>query len=88
MEEGVRSSQKTAFETQNPTQRWDTSQIENEEEESWQECDQIAGQREEEQHLEDLIERRRMEGSSLKLDVMQKFLELVVNKRKGERHER
>ena len=36
---------------------------------------------EEEQHLDDLIERRRMEGSSLKLDVMQKFPELVVNKR-------
>ena len=31
--------------------------------------------------LDDLIERRRMEGSSLKLDVMQKVPELVVNER-------
>ena len=30
----------------------------------WQEDDQVAGQWEEEQHLDDLIERRRMEGSS------------------------
>ena len=68
-----------SFERQNLIQRWDSSQIENEEEgeESWQEGDQM----EEEQHLDDLIERRRMEGSSLKLDVMQKFPELVVNKR-------
>ena len=31
--------------------------------------------------MDDLIERRRMEGSSLKLDVMQKVPGLVVNKR-------
>ena len=31
--------------------------------------------------MDDLIERRRMDGSSLKLDVMQKVPELVVNKR-------
>ena len=31
--------------------------------------------------MDDLIERRRMEGSSLKSDVMQKVPELVVNKR-------
>ena len=31
--------------------------------------------------MDDLIERRRIEGSSLKLDVMQKVPELVVNKR-------
>ena len=41
----------------------------------------MAGQWEEEQHLDDLIERRRMERSSLKLDVVQKVPELVVNKR-------
>ena len=34
-----------------------------------------------EQHLEDSVERRRMEGSSLKLDVIQKVLGLVVNER-------
>ena len=47
----------------------------------WQEGDQMTGQWEEEQHLDDLIERRRMEGSSLKLDVMPQVPELVVNKR-------
>ena len=44
IEEGIRSSQRMAFERQNPTQRWDRSQIENEEEESSQEGDQMAGQ--------------------------------------------
>ena len=59
--------------------RWDCSQIENEEaEESWQEGDQIAEQWEEEQQLEGIVERRRIEGSSLKMDAMQKVLELVV----------
>ena len=67
-------------EGQKPKQRWDCSQMENEEVlESWQEGDQMAEQREEEQHLEDLVERRRMEGSSLKLDVIQK----VCHKVKG-----
>ena len=42
-----------------------------EEEESWREGDQIV-LREEEQQLEEILERRRMEGSSLKLEVMQK----------------
>ena len=47
---------------------WDCSQIENEEEEeSWQEGDQMAEQWEEEQHLEEVVERRRMEGSPLKI---------------------
>ena len=41
----------------------------------------MAGQWEEEQHFDDLIERRRMEGSFLKLDVMQKVPELVASKR-------
>ena len=59
--------------------RWDCSQIENEEEENWQEGDQMAEQWEEEQQLEGIVERRRMEGSSLKLEVMQKVLELVVH---------
>ena len=43
---------------------WDCSQIENEEEESWQESDQMAEQWEEEQHLDDIAESIRMEGSS------------------------
>ena len=47
----------------------------------------MAGHWEEEQHLYDLIERTRMKGSSLKLDVIQKVLERVVNERmsQGER---
>ena len=66
-------SERKRTEGQNPIQRWDCSQLENEEEkESWQEGDQMAEQWAEEQHLEDIVERRRMEGSSLKLDVIQK----------------
>ena len=73
IEEGIRSSQRMALKGQNTIQRWDSSQIENEEEEEgWQEGDQMAEQWEEEQHLDDIVERRRMDGISLKLDVMQK----------------
>ena len=53
-------------------QRWNCSQIEKEEEESWQEGGQMAGQREEEQHLEELVEIGRLDGSFLKLEVMRK----------------
>ena len=63
-------SAKKRTEGQNSIQRWDCSQIENEEgEESWQEGDQMAEQWEEEQQMEEIVERRRMEGSSLKLDL-------------------
>ena len=78
----------------NPMQSWDCSQIENEEEEeSWQERDQKAEQWKEEQHLEDIVERRRREGSSLKLGAMQEARELVVHGRmaqgkKGEKPKR
>ena len=71
IEEGIRSSQRMAFEGPNAIQRWDSSQIENQEERR-QEGDQVAEQWEEEQQPEDIIERRRMEGSSFKLDVIQK----------------
>ena len=58
----------------------DWPQIENEEEEeSWREGDQMAAQWNEEHILEDILERGRMEGSSLKLEVMQKVPELVVH---------
>ena len=61
---------------------WGCSQFENEdEEESWQEGDQMAAQREEEQELEEIMERRRMEGSSLQLNVMQQVSELMANER-------
>ena len=64
-------------------QNWDCSQTDNEEEEeSWQEGDHMAEQWEEEQQKKD--------RSSLKLDAMQKVLELVVNERmsQGKRGER
>ena len=51
---------------------WDCSQIENEEEEeSWREKDPMAAQWEEEQKLDVILERRRMEGSSVQLEVTQ-----------------
>ena len=76
IEEGIRSSQRMALKGQNPC----CSQIENEEEEGGG-GDQMAEQLEEEQHLEDIFVRRRMEGSSLKLDVIQKVPELMVHER-------
>ena len=58
------------------------SQIENEEEEeSWREGDQMAAEWDEEEKLEDILERRRMEGSSLQSDVMRKVPEQVVHER-------
>ena len=93
IEEVIRNSQRMVWEGQNPqTKMGLLADTENEkEEESWHEGDQMAGQWEEEQHLENIVERKRMEGSSLKLDVMQKVPDLVVSKRMsqgGERHER
>ena len=41
----------------------------------------MAQQWEEEQHMEDIVEGRRMEGSSFKLGAVQKVPELVVNER-------
>ena len=41
----------------------------------------MAEQWEEEQRLEEIVERRRSEGSSLKLEVMHKVPELVVHER-------
>ena len=59
---------------------WCCSEIENEEEEeSWREGGQIAAQWEEEQKLEEIVERRRIEGSSLKLEVMQNVLEPMLH---------
>ena len=81
IEEVVRSSQMMALEA-NPIQRLVCSQTANEEEEEgWQEGDQMAEQWEEEQHLEETVERRRIEGSSLKLDATQKVPKLLVIER-------
>ena len=63
-------------------QSWDCSQIENEEEEeSWQERDQMAALWDEERKLEEILEQRRMEGSSLRLEAMRNVLEIVVHER-------
>ena len=49
---------------QSVTRSWDCSQIENEEEDiSWREGDQMAAQWDEEQTLEEILDRRRMEGN-------------------------
>ena len=56
--------------------RWDCSQIENEEEdkedEDWQKEDQMEVQWTEDEKLEEVLERRRMEGYFLQAEVMQK----------------
>ena len=70
---------------QSVTQNWDCSQNENEEEEEeedWQEKDQIEVPWAEDEKLEEVFERRRMERSSLQAEVMQKVTELVVRERK------
>ena len=70
---------------------WDCSQIENEEEEeeSWRERDQMTAQWAEEQKLHEIVEQRRIEGDSLKLEVMRRALEQVVHERlsQGKRSE-
>ena len=61
-------------------QNCDCSQIENEEEEKeevWQKANQMEMQWAEDEKLEKSLERRRMEGSSLQAEVMQKLPELV-----------
>ena len=79
--DGEKDDVKGPFE-QSFMRSWDCSQIENEEEEeSWREGDQMAAQWDEEQKLEDILERRRMAGSSLQLEVMRKVPELVVHER-------
>ena len=79
-QEDAKSAQRT--DGQRVKRKWDCSQIENEEEEeSWQEWDHMASQWDEEQKLGEILERRRMEGTSLQLDVMQKVPEKVVHER-------
>ena len=60
---------------QSVKQNWDCSQIENEEEEEeedWQKENLMEVQWAEDEKLEESLERRRMEGSSLLAEVMQK----------------
>ena len=79
MHDGAKNNAKRPVE-QSFMQSWDCSHIENEEEkESWREGDQMAAQWDEEQKLEDILERRRTEGSPVQLEVMHNATELCVN---------
>ena len=79
MHDGVKNNVKRPVE-QSFMQSWDCSHIENEEEnESWREGDQMAAQWDEEQKLEDILERRRTEGSPVQLEVMHNATELFVH---------
>ena len=71
LKKGLEALRGGRWKDKTPYKRWDCSKIENEEEEeSWQEGDQMAEHWEEVQQLEEVVvRRRRMEGSSLKLDV-------------------
>ena len=63
-------------------QNWDCSQIEDREEEEvvdWQEEDQMEEQCDEDDKLEEILERRRVDGGSLQAEVTQKVLELVAH---------
>ena len=68
---------------QSVKQNWDCSQIENEEEEeeeeeeNWQNEDQMEERWAEDHKLEEILERRRMEDSTVQLEGMQKAPELV-----------
>ena len=65
---------------------WNCSQIENEEEEEeddWQKENQMAVQWDEDEKSEKTLERRRMEGSSLQVEVMHKVPELLVVRESG-----
>ena len=69
---------------------WDCSHIENEEEEEeefWQKESQMETQWAEAEKLEKSLEQKRMEGSSLKAEVMQKVRELVVHERLSQAEE-
>ena len=60
---------------QSVKQNWDCSQIENEEEEEeedWKKENQMGVQWAEDEKLEESLERKRMEGTPLQADVMQK----------------
>ena len=59
-------------------QNWNCSQIEKEEEEEeddWHKENQMGRQWDEHEKLEEMLEGRRMEGSSLQVEVMQKVPE-------------
>ena len=75
---------------QSVKQNWDCSQIANEEEEGeedWQKENHMEVQWAEDEKLEEILERRRMEGSSLQADVMQMVPVFVVHERKSQSEE-
>ena len=51
------------------------------EEDDWQKENQMEGQWDEDEKVEEFLERRRMEGSSSQVEVMQQVPELVVHER-------
>ena len=55
-----------------------------EEEDDWEKENQMEVQWSEDEKLEEILERRRMEGSSLQPDVLQKVPELVVLERRSQ----
>ena len=74
------TAQRTAAQSVKHT--WGCSQIEIEEEEDeddWQKENQMEGQWAEDEKLEEILARRRMERSSLQCQVMQKVPELVLH---------
>ena len=79
--EGIKEEARAQDEAEEAAQRsagrsamrsWDCSHKDDEEEISWREEDQMAAQWVQEQTLEDILERRRMEGCSWQLEIMQK----------------
>ena len=79
MHDGVKNDVKRPVE-QSFMRSWDCSRIEDEEEEeTWREGDQMAAQWDGEQKLEDILERRRMEGSTVQSEIMQNALALCMN---------
>ena len=67
---------------QSVKQNWDCSQVEYEEEgeeEDWRNENQTKARWDEEQKLEEILERRRVEGSSLQQEVIENVPDLVVH---------
>ena len=61
---------------------WDCSQIEDREEEEdvdWHEGDQVEEQWDEDEKLEEILERRKVDGRSVQAEEMQKVPELVAH---------
>ena len=89
MHQDARSAAKRTV-GQRVQQSWDCSQLGNEEEkeeEIWREENQMESPWAEDEKLEEILERRRMEGSSLQADVTQKVPELVVHERMSQSKE-